>query len=82
MNTQSQNLRILKALRAGRRLTSVLITQLTGSTAPATRLSATRRQYNLDLNKVWIKRNGKRYLQWSLIRSQQPHGTGMRTCYP
>jgi hypothetical protein len=65
-SVQSQETRIYRALKAGRKLTSRTIAKLTKSTAPATRISCVRRRYNLDLNRVWVKRNGKRFLEWSL----------------
>jgi len=66
VSNQSQNVCILKALRSGRKLTSALIVRLTGSTAPATRISETERQYGIKCNRKWLKRDGKRFMEWSL----------------
>jgi hypothetical protein len=66
MNAQSQNKKIWEALKRGRRLTSAAVVKLTGSTAPATRMSETQKQYGFRAERQWIKRNGKRFLEYWL----------------
>lgn len=66
MTKESQNQKIWKALKAGRKLTSMAIIKLTGSTAPATRISEVQRQMGIPVSKRWLKRNGKRFVEWSL----------------
>jgi hypothetical protein len=60
----SQNRKIIKALKAGRKLTAMSIIRLTGSSAPATRMSEVGRW--VTLQKRWIKSNGKRFMEYSL----------------
>jgi len=65
-SVQSQTQKIYKALKAGRRLTSLSVFRLCGSLNAHKRVSEVERQYGIAVTRKPVLRNGKRLREYSL----------------
>jgi len=66
MNKQSQNAKILKALNAGRKLTSLDVFKVSGSLNAHKRVSEIERAYGITVKRKPLVKSGRRLRVFSL----------------